>query len=66
MLLLLLPQVWESANMAGLWKLPMIFCVENNQYGMGTSISRSTANTKYYTMGNNIPGLRMDGEEGEA
>lgn len=48
--------------MAGLWKLPMIFCVENNQYGMGTSISRSTANTKYYTMGNNIPGLRMDGQ----
>lgn len=47
--------------MAALWKLPMIFCIENNQYGMGTSIERSSSNTKYYTMGNRIPGIRMDG-----
>ena len=36
----------------------MIFCIENNQYGMGTSISRSSCNNDYYTMGNVIPGLK--------
>eukprot|EP00611_Tribonema_gayanum_P021091 TRINITY_DN3986_c0_g1_i1.p1 TRINITY_DN3986_c0_g1~~TRINITY_DN3986_c0_g1_i1.p1 ORF type:complete len:440 (+),score=184.20 TRINITY_DN3986_c0_g1_i1:94-1320(+) len=54
-------QIWEGANMASLWKLPMIFCIENNQYGMGTSKERSSSNNKYYTMGNHIPGVRMDG-----
>ena len=54
-------QIWEAANMAALWKLPMIFCIENNQYGMGTSISRSSSNNDYYTMGNLIPGIKMDG-----
>lgn len=47
--------------MCALWKLPMIFCIENNQYGMGTSKERSSSNNKYYTMGNHIPGFRMDG-----
>jgi len=54
-------QIWESANMAALWKLPMLFGIENNQYGMGTSISRSSSNNEYYTMGNMIPGLKIDG-----
>ncbi|KAH8072890.1 pyruvate dehydrogenase [Aureococcus anophagefferens] len=54
-------QIWEAANMAALWKLPMIFCIENNQYGMGTSISRSSSNNDYYTMGNLIPGIKMGG-----
>jgi len=54
-------QIWESANMAKLWGLPMIFCCENNQYGMGTSVQRHSSNFDYYTMGNNIPGIRMDG-----
>jgi len=54
-------QIWEAANMAALWKLPMIFCIENNQYGMGTSSGRSSSNNDYYTMGNKIPGLKMDG-----
>ncbi|CAM9249879.1 unnamed protein product [Chrysoparadoxa australica] len=54
-------QIWESANMAALWKLPMIFCIENNQYGMGTSKERSSSNNEYYTMGNTIPGIRFDG-----
>jgi pyruvate dehydrogenase E1 component alpha subunit len=54
-------QIWEAANMASLWKLPAIFLIENNQYGMGTSIARSSSNNKYYTMGNHIPGLRIDG-----
>ena len=47
------------STQAALWKLPMIFCIENNQYGMGTSISRSSCNNDYYTMGNVIPGLKM-------
>merc|ERR1719331_2508713 len=54
-------QIWESANMAALWKLPLILCIENNQYGMGTSIDRHSSNNKYYTMGNTIPGMKMDG-----
>lgn len=54
-------QIWESANMANLWKLPMIFCIENNHYGMGTSIDRHSSISDYYKMGNSIPGLRIDG-----
>lgn len=54
-------QIWESANMASLWKLPMIFCIENNQYGMGTSIDRHSSHSDYYKMGNHIPGIRIDG-----
>jgi len=54
-------QVWESANMASLWKLPMVFCIENNHYGMGTSIDRHSSHSDYYKMGNHIPGIRIDG-----
>mmetsp|Transcript_14268 Transcript_14268/g.21429 ORF Transcript_14268/g.21429 Transcript_14268/m.21429 type:complete len:405 (+) Transcript_14268:90-1304(+) len=54
-------QIWESANMASLWKLPMIFCIENNGFGMGTSIERHSSHSDYYKMGNHIPGLRIDG-----
>jgi len=54
-------QVWESANMASLWNLPMIFCIENNQYGMGTSIDRHSSHSDYFKMGNHIPGIRIDG-----
>ena len=54
-------QIWESANMASLWKLPMIFCIENNHYGMGTSMDRHSSHSDYYKMGNHIPGLRIDG-----
>eukprot|EP00980_Cylindrotheca_fusiformis_P027402 scaffold20339_cov128-Cylindrotheca_fusiformis.AAC.2 len=54
-------QVWEAANMSALWKLPMIFCIENNHYGMGTSIERHSSINDYYKMGNSIPGLRIDG-----
>ncbi|CAI5747370.1 unnamed protein product [Peronospora destructor] len=56
-------QVFEAANMAALWKLPVIFCIENNQYGMGTSVQRSSNNTDYYTMGNKIPGIKCDGND---
>lgn len=54
-------QIWEAANMAALWKLPIIFCIENNHYGMGTSTERSSSNQEYYTMGNKIPGIKCDG-----
>jgi len=54
-------QIWESANMASLWNLPMIFCIENNHYGMGTSIDRHSSHSDYYQMGNHIPGIRIDG-----
>lgn len=54
-------QIWESANMASLWKLPMIFCIENNHYGMGTSMERHSSHSDYYKMGNHIPGVRIDG-----
>merc|ERR1712176_1489822 len=54
-------QVWESANMASLWGLPMVFCIENNHYGMGTSIDRHSSHSDYYKMGNHIPGIRIDG-----
>jgi pyruvate dehydrogenase E1 component alpha subunit len=54
-------QVWEAANMASLWKLPAIFCIENNHYGMGTSTDRSSSNQNYFTMGNKIPGVWCDG-----
>jgi len=54
-------QIWEAANMANLWDLPMIFCIENNHYGMGTSIDRHSSISDYYKMGNTIPGLRIDG-----
>ena len=40
---------------------PMIFCIENNKYGMGTSIDRHSSIHEYYKMGNAVPGIRIDG-----
>jgi len=54
-------QVFEAFNMAKLWDLPAIFVCENNFFGMGTAASRSSANTQYYTRGQYIPGLQING-----
>jgi pyruvate dehydrogenase E1 component alpha subunit len=56
-------QVYESFNMAKLWKLPVVYIIENNQYAMGTSIARSSATTKLANRGlsHDIPGEQVDG-----
>ena len=56
-------QVYETFNMAALWKLPVIFALENNQYAMGTAQSRSTSTPALHTRGEafGIPGEEVDG-----
>jgi pyruvate dehydrogenase E1 component subunit alpha len=56
-------QVYESFNMAKLWKLPVIYIIENNQYGMGTSVARASATINLHKRGASfdIPGERVDG-----
>jgi pyruvate dehydrogenase E1 component alpha subunit len=56
-------QVYESFNMAKLWHLPVIYVIENNQYGMGTSVARASATTNLSLRGQSfdIPGEQVDG-----
>jgi pyruvate dehydrogenase E1 component alpha subunit len=56
-------QVYESFNMAELWKLPVVYVIENNRYAMGTVITRSSATTDLSKRGSsfNIPGEQVDG-----
>jgi len=55
----------ETMNLAALWKLPVVFLVENNLYGMGTSIERHSAVTDLSRKaeGLGVPGVRVDGME---
>lgn len=56
-------QVYESFNMAALWKLPVVYIVENNGYSMGTSIARHCSINDLYKRGESfgIPGVQIDG-----
>jgi pyruvate dehydrogenase E1 component alpha subunit len=56
-------QVYEAFNRASLWKLPVVFVIENNQYAMGTSVARSSAETELFKRGISfeMPGEEVDG-----
>lgn len=56
-------QVYEAFNMAELWKLPVVYVIENNQYAMGTAIQRSSSETRLHKRGASfgIPGEEVDG-----
>lgn len=56
-------QVYESFNMAQIWDLPVIFIIENNQYAMGTSVTRASSQPQLFKRGEsfNIPGRHVDG-----
>lgn len=56
-------QVYESFNMAKLWHLPVVYVIENNRYGMGTSVERASSTTDLSHRGASfdIPGIKCDG-----
>jgi pyruvate dehydrogenase E1 component alpha subunit len=58
-------QVYEAMNMAALWKLPVVYIIENNRYGMGTSLERASAIHDIYERGAayNMPRAQCDGQD---
>ncbi len=56
-------QVHEAFNMAALWDLPVVYVLENNKYGMGTSVDRASAAQDLFRLGEpyGIPGMEVDG-----
>ena len=61
-------QVYETFNMASIWKLPVVFVIENNQYAMGTAVKRASSETHLHKRGASfgIPGEEVDGMDVEA
>lgn len=55
-------QLFEATNMAGLWKLPVVYTIENNHYGMGTSVERASHKTELMSKFRGYPGLNIDGQ----
>ncbi|CAK9829533.1 Pyruvate dehydrogenase E1 component subunit alpha, somatic form, mitochondrial [Anthophora retusa] len=54
-------QIYEAYNMSKLWNLPVVYICENNLYAMGTVVDRHSANSNFYTRGDLIPGVKIDG-----
>jgi pyruvate dehydrogenase E1 component alpha subunit len=54
-------QLFESANMAGLWKLPVIYTIENNHWGMGSSEHKTSFHHPLYSKFRSFPGLKSEG-----
>jgi len=61
-------QVFESFNLAALFKLPVVYVIENNKYGMGTSVERASAshNLSQNAAAWGVPGMQVDGMDVEA